>query len=56
MPLVPVGVFRRKVGMGEGTAFGCRGSGDTVWEGIPFRSRVVGGKEGEHSFYPVPGI
>jgi hypothetical protein len=41
---------------GEGTAFECRDFGGTVWEGIPFQSRVGGGKEGEHSFYPAPGI
>jgi hypothetical protein len=41
---------------GEGTAFGYRGFGDTVGEDILFLSRVVGGMEGEHNFYPVPGI
>jgi hypothetical protein len=40
----------------EGTAFGHRGFGDTVWEGILYRNRVGGDKEGEHSPCPVPGI
>jgi hypothetical protein len=41
---------------GEDTVFGCRGFWDMFWEGILFLSRAGGGKEGEHSPYPVPGI